>query len=318
MVRRASLGLAVAVPLMLGSPLAVAQDSRYSSDFRAPAAPAATAVQSPVDADTAALLDELDALIDDAAAANAADPVFLQDLRDLSLRYAWPWRTQVVSDDFSDGDYTVNPAWVVASGQFSVEPGAGLRSLAGDAASGAVAADSSSSEPVSTEELAVRVLGQLFAGGAKEEDAAQPAPAPARSGEDGRIDLVTAVPNAFAIRMEVVSAGGTGPLEIGVSQGANSLGYRVAYTPGADVEVLRYGSRGVSVVDVSNESVTLEDGASHLVQFTRDTAGVLAVAIDGVEVVRVTDRGFRDPFDGIILVNQGGDYTVASVAVFGG
>ncbi len=261
------------------------------------------------------MVDELNGLIDDAAAAQAADPVFLLDLRDLATRYAWPWRTLVVADDFTDGDFSANPVWTVASGQFAVEVGSILRSRAGTATTDTTASSESSS--ISTEELAVRVLGQLFAGGASTDDAA-PEPAPARPGEGGRIDLAAAVPNAFAIQMELISAGGTGPLEVGVSQGADGLGYRVAYTPGADLQVLRYGSRGVAVVDVSTESVTLEDGETHLVQFTRDTAGVLAVAIDGTELVRVTDQGFRDSFDGIVLVNQGGDYSVASIKAFGG
>lgn len=100
--------------LMIGAvtSTAAAQGSRYSSDWRTPTEAAASA-QVPADATTQQLIDELQALIDAAADGNAADPRFLQDLRELALRYTWPWRTLITSDDFGDGNHTENPAWRV-------------------------------------------------------------------------------------------------------------------------------------------------------------------------------------------------------------
>ena len=43
----------------------------------------------------------------------------------------------------------------------------------------------------------------------------------------------------------------------------------------------------------------------------------MTVAIDGKEMMRATDRGFRDPFDGFALVNRGGDYVLGRVAIHG-
>ena len=45
---------------------------------------------------------------------------------------------------------------------------------------------------------------------------------------------------------------------------------------------------------------------------------MLGELIDEAERARVTDRGFRDPSDSFVLVNRGGEYTVRSVAVYGG
>ena len=76
-----------------------------------------------------ALARELEALIDDAEKARAADPRFLQDLRDMIAAHvaeAAP-REALVHDDFSDGDYTDDPRWEVVSGEFSVEGTLGLR-----------------------------------------------------------------------------------------------------------------------------------------------------------------------------------------------
>lgn len=119
-----------------------------------------------------------------------------------------------------------------------------------------------------------------------------------------------------------------------MSTGRASLGLAVALALalGSQISVAQdsryssdFGSPAVSAAAAPTGSDTADlvdelngDGATHLVQFSRDTAGVPAVAIDGTEFVRVTNQGFRDAFDGIVLVNQGGDYAVASVKVFGG
>ena len=50
-----------------------------------------------------ALLDELAALVDEADRARAADPRFLEDLRELIRGYDWPWRLEILDEDFSDG-----------------------------------------------------------------------------------------------------------------------------------------------------------------------------------------------------------------------
>ncbi len=43
----------------------------------------------------------------------------------------------------------------------------------------------------------------------------------------------------------------------------------------------------------------------------------MVVKIDGAQVMEVTDRSFRDPFDGVALVNGGGDYALRSITIDG-
>jgi len=43
----------------------------------------------------------------------------------------------------------------------------------------------------------------------------------------------------------------------------------------------------------------------------------MVVSFDGKEIIRVTDRGFKDQFDGLALVNHGGDFSVLNVNVAG-
>jgi hypothetical protein len=43
----------------------------------------------------------------------------------------------------------------------------------------------------------------------------------------------------------------------------------------------------------------------------------MVVKVDGAQVMEVTDRSYRDPFDGIALVNGGGDYALRSITIDG-
>ena len=114
------------VPVLLAGALAVPaaaeEDSRYS-EWR----PEGTEADGGGALD--ALARELEALIDEAESARAADPRFLQDLRDMIAAHvaeAEP-REALIRDDFSDGDYTDDPGWEVVSGDFSVDRRLGLR-----------------------------------------------------------------------------------------------------------------------------------------------------------------------------------------------
>ena len=43
----------------------------------------------------------------------------------------------------------------------------------------------------------------------------------------------------------------------------------------------------------------------------------MTVSVDEKEVMRVTDRGIGDPFDGFAMVNRGGDYVLRRIAIRG-
>ena len=114
------------VPILLAGALAApaaADDGSRYSEWRPDGAEAegAAALET--------LARELEALIDEAENARAADPRFLQDLRDKIAAHvadAEP-REALIRDDFSDGDYTDDPRWEVVSGDFSVDRRLGLR-----------------------------------------------------------------------------------------------------------------------------------------------------------------------------------------------
>ncbi len=312
LLRYAGLALALA-GFATGIGTVSAQESRYSSDWRAPSPTASASVLS--DDTTQRLVDELNVLVESGSAANAADPRFLQDLRDLAQRYGWPWRTQLISENFSDGDITQNPEWTVVSGAFSVTSGEGLRM----GTTPSVTPQATAAANPSAEQLAVSILGRLLTGGSEssQETRETTQSIPPQPDTPALILLPVPIPNAFAVRLEMSSASGTGPFELGVAQGESRLGYRLAYTSGGPMELLRYGSRGVAVIDASADNIVLEDGKRHLLQMTRSDAGEFVISLDDTEIIRVVDRAFRDPFRDFVLTSQGADHNIHSLAIFG-
>ena len=109
-----------------------------------------------------------------------------------------------------------------------------------------------------------------------------------------------------------------GRLELGTYQGADrNTDYRLAYTPGGPLELLRVSARGAAAIESSRQAVALEDKKTHLIVWTRGVDGAMKVTLDDTETLAVTDRGLRDAFDGFMIVNRGGDYIVKRTAIYG-
>ncbi|MDP6572480.1 MAG: hypothetical protein QGI63_03310 [Rhodospirillales bacterium] len=260
------------------------------------------------------LIDELNTLIDEAEKARAADPIFLRDLRDLARGFHRPWQKLVLVDDFGDGEFTADPAWTVSAGRYWVERNWGLRSTV------TAARAAPREEPrgkTSGRDAAISILGNILNQALGEQGQGGGTPASAEP-EFAAIHSPVPFSNAFAIELEMSSWKDQGRLELGIYQGAERItGYRLAYTPGGPLELLRVSARGVATIDSSRQTLTLEDKKTHLIEWTRGVEGVMKVALDGKEMLAVTDRGIRDPFDGFMIVNRGGDYIVKRATIYG-
>ena len=333
------------VPVLLASalamPAAADEDSRYS-EWRPEGA------EAEGDAALEALARELEALIDEAESARAADPRFLQDLRDkiaAHLADAAP-REALIRDDFSDGDYTDDPPWDVVSGDFSLDRRLGLRTTI--ALSGAdtqtirLSLDTLLDKEIiletkdelldDAEELfdkskdtvddllsGKKKLDDLWGGDDDEEmreDTGLDAPEPAE------IVLEADIPNAFALELEMMSgmAHRDAQFEIDLFQGrGGSAGYRLSYLAGSDPGLLlsRFGRRGAEVLGGHDDALSLEDGKSHMLALVRESDGTMMVTVDGAELIRVKSSALEDPFDGLSLINGGGDYAIRSIAIYG-
>ena len=324
----------------LAAPAAAEEDSRYS-EWRPDGAEA-----EGTDA-LEALARELEALIDQAESARAADPRFLQDLRDMIAAHvaeAEP-REALVRDDFSDGDYTDDPRWEVVSGDFSVDGRLGLRTtipLSGaDTETMRLSLDTILDKEtiLETKDELLDDAGELFdkgkdtvddllsgdktfgdlLGGDDEEEMRED------TGLDGpepaEIVLEADIPNAFSLELELMSgmAHGDAQFEIDLYQGrGGAAGYRLSYLPGDDPGLLlsRFGRRGAEVIGEHDDALDLEDGKTHTVALVRESDGTMTATVDGAELIRAKSSALEDPFDGVALVNGGGDYAIRSIAIY--
>ena len=262
-------------------------------------------------------VDRLNALVDQAEQARAADQRFLRDLRALARSFDRPWRVRLFFDDFRDGDFTANPVWTVAAGRFWVERGYGLRSSV--TAPARRSRDEGQEKKPKGRDAAIALLGALLNQQSGQQSGQQGGSRPAaRRRPVAEIQAVGRISNAFSIELDLISWQGQGRLEFGPFQtGERKSGYRLAYEPGGGLELLRISRRGTSVIESTPQSPALEDGREHRVEWNRHPDGAMTVSLDGKEIFAVADRGFRDPFDGFLLVNRGGDYAVRNLAIAG-
>lgn len=293
-------------------PVFASEAGQHYRSWTGPDAPSQAGTQRQQD-----FVDKLKGLIDEAEKARAVDPQFLGDLRGLVREYDRPRRRVVLSDRFEDGDFTDNPAWTVTQGRYWVERGWGLRSAV---KAGAAAQSAPQPEPRKGRDAAAAIFGRILQQAIDPEgklgggQTAGGAPATA-------IQIALALTNAFAVEIDLSSWSAEGRLEIGPYQGApkgaeRAQGYVLAYTPGGELELLRVSPRGSSIIDRRTGLVALEDKKTHRLLWTRNADGLMAVSIDGREVLKASDKAFRGPFDGLRIVNQGGDYIFKRIAVF--
>ena len=293
-------------------PVFASEAGQHYRSWTGPDAPSQAGTQRQQD-----FVDKLKGLIDEAEKARAVDPQFLGDLRGLVREYDRPRRRVVLSDRFEDGDFTDNPAWTVTQGRYWVERGWGLRSAV---KAGAAAQSAPQPEPRKGRDAAAAIFGRILQQAIDPEgklgggQTAGGAPATA-------IQIALALTNAFAVEIDLSSWSAEGRLEIGPYQGApkgaeRAQGYVLAYTPGGELELLRVSPRGSSIIDRRTGLVALEDKKTHRLLWTRNADGLMAVSIDGREVLKASDQALRGPFDGLRIVNQGGDYIFKRIAVF--
>jgi hypothetical protein len=258
--------------------------------------------QPPVtqDDEVKAILGELKTMVGKAEQAQAADPQFLTDLKNLIASYENPWGTKLLFDDFSDANYTANPVWTVSAGSYKVDPKGPHRGLQ----SKIVPEGVQTGQKI---QLGNITLGTLNTGAA---------------GAGGHASIYTPVKisNAFRLEMVFTSKEKFGRWDFGPYQGTSgNVAYRIAYFPGAtpSVQLLRVSSQGTTVLASYNQALKLEGDKEHVLVWTRDRNGMMHVAIDGQQLIAIADMNIKQPFDGFLMVNSGGTFSVRSISIGG-
>jgi hypothetical protein len=304
---------------------APAQAQQYQPWNDPAAAATAGAAEKAANERLQGFVDELNRLTNSAEKSRAADPGFLRDLKGLAQAYDRPWRTRLLSDDFQDGDFIRNPGWTVTAGKYWVEQGWGLRS--------AVKAEPAQTsgqtqQRTSGKDIAAAIFGQIL------QQALDPEGRATGGGQGASATVLNPaaiqtpfrLTNAFAVDIEFsswVSDGASpGRFEIGPYQGApvgdaRAAGYVLAYVQGGGLELIRVTGRGSSIIDSCPGPFYLEDKKTHLLEWTRRADGLMAVSLDGKEIMTASDRAYNQDFDGLRLVNRGGDYIIKSITVNG-
>jgi hypothetical protein len=263
---------------------------------------------------TQELVDHLKDVIREAEQDRRSNPATTRQLRDLVRRYDWPWRVSLLFDDFSDGDFTYEPRWIVNNGEFRVARGAGLRSYFDPTPSGRYrASDRRSDNP------GLELLGDLLMGG--RERAVAEAQRSLRS--ENEIFTRVGITKAFALKLQLNIRNyvdRNNRLEFGPFQGEErSSGYRLAYESGGtpSLSLVRFGPNRSAVIERVDQGIVLEDGNPHTVEWRRSNDGEMVVLLDNKEVMRTVDRAHDDPFDGFSVINKGGEFEVKQVSILG-
>lgn len=272
------------------------------------------------------LIDELNTLLERGERDRLIDPWFLRDLRAALDRYDWPWRRELLFDDFSGQGPGPDAPWRVTRGEMLLDWRHGLRSVVEFAASAPQAADRD--DRARQGDAAQQLLGAILQQALRPRNGdAEADTAPAKN-DAAAAQAVTPITNAFAIAVEFsmrpLARGRADGFELGPYQGADArAGYRLSYAvdaegTGGEFRLLSLSPRGgVATLETGRETVDLVDGAPHRLVWTRDRDGSMTVSMDDREILRVRDRGFRDPFDGLVLVNRGGDLALRSIRIEG-
>jgi len=303
--------LAFILVLLLPTAMASAQSGSYNKWQN----PDRTAES---DAKLQTFTDKLNTLIDKAEKAQAASPQFLRDLRDLARGYDRPWRHVVLNDTFRDGNFTADPVWQVSVGEYWIEQGWGLRTSVDPSAKAAAQPET---KRLSGEDAAAALFGSILnqAIGGKKKKHQPPQP---KVPSEAAIHSNVNISNAFALSMNMSTWTTKGRIEFAIFQGkfsgsSASPGYRLVYQPEGRLELHRVTSRGRSIIDSTNKIPSLTDKKFHDLNWVRHADGRMAVSIDGTTLLKAPDRGFRDTFSGLAIINSGGDYIFKSIRVDG-
>ena len=257
------------------------------------------------------LLNSLDKKIKDADQRRVAHPKFLEELRALVKEYRAKIRVVFLSEDFSDGEYSHNPVWVVDSGTFRVTKG---RRLLSEAAAETQSTPSTSEEKTSG---LSGILKDILKTPPEEEKTSGTAPA----AKTALIHTLASIGPAFEVDLTLVSRSTRGFMELVLLGGDQNVPYyRMIYRASTarerPIEIVRERDGKSFTIDAAPQFVSLDDNIPHRIQWIRDSMGRMRILIDEKEVLSTYEFYYQGNFTGLAFVNRGGIYEVGPIMVY--
>jgi hypothetical protein len=255
------------------------------------------------------LLADLEQKIKEADKKMIAHPKFLEELKALIKQYRSRLRVVYLSEDFSDGDYWYNPTWAVDSGRFQVT---GSHRLLSEVS---VEKPTTKSPPEKTSPLS-GFLREIL----KPPEEGKVGGTPSAP-QEARIHTLAKIGPEFEIDLTIVSRSSWGSMEVVLLGGSPAIPlYRMIYRPSPSaerpIEIVRERDGKSYLIDTASQYPSLDDGATHRLQWMRDSQGRMQVIVDGKEVLTTYEIYYRDNFTGLALVNKGGTYEWGPILVF--
>lgn len=274
--------------------------------------------------DAQAIIDELQALTEKSRQERAADRWLQNALEDLVAKYNYPWQNSLLTDNFSDGDYSKGVSWQVESGDFWIDRRLGLRSRV-EAVEKSEQAPAEETQRSDKEELGRALLGAFLqeALGPQEQAQNQQQPATEMVTTPAGIRTKLSIPTTFAVESifsQNNRPGSDGHFEWIVMQDevANNA-YKLVVMTGTKpvLEVVRIRGGRESYIE-SKSVASLNDSGEHSISWRQKADGAIDVFLDGKQVIKASDRPFRYGFNYLGMVNRLGDFSVSGIEVLGG
>ncbi|MEX0921475.1 MAG: hypothetical protein WD489_08055 [Rhodovibrionaceae bacterium] len=147
------------------------------------------------------------------------------------------------------------------------------------------------------------------------------------SGGSSRMSSGMELGEAFVLTLRMTLrplAGVQGRVAIGPYRGApQDGGYRLVILTGAGASVPAFALErqdaggGTETLATYDGPLRIEDGQEREIRWTRDGGGEMTISIDGKAILSARDRSLAGGFDGVVLVNSGGDVEVGAIETEG-